>query len=139
MCLLCTTKNPTADSFQRLSMDISIKLPFRRIVHFRRGRWAGISRPTCFKGFAHYSPRGRCIGKSIRNPFGELNHYNHHGQCTGYTRKANFCKMNHYDRRGNLQGHIYNILGFLFVYSKSITANNRKIGTRGCLSEKQHR
>ena len=90
----------------------SIKIPYWKIIHFRKGRKVGESRPACFKGLAHYDRRNRSIGKSIRNLFGELNHYDNTGKCTGYSRRAGL----HYSNRGKEIGGTYCLLGLIYVH-----------------------
>ena len=94
----------------------SIKIPYWKIIHFRKGRKVGESRPVCFKGLAHYDRRNRSIGKSIRNLFGELNHYDNTGKCTGYSRRAGLGVTLHYSSRGKEIGCTYCLLGLIYVH-----------------------
>lgn len=95
----------------------SIKIPNWKIFHFRKGRKVGESRPTCFKGFAHYDRQNRPIGTSIRNFIGELNHYNNAGNCIGYSRRERPWRIVHYDRRGECLGKSFIFLWILIVHS----------------------
>ena len=101
-------------------MCFSIKIPFWKIIHFDEGKKVGESRPTCFKGFAHYDRYGRPTGKSVRNFIGELNHYDCNGRCTGYSRRSSFGEVKHFDGRGRVEGKTQVILGILFVHTERI-------------------
>ena len=95
----------------------SIKIPYWKIIHFRKGRKVGESRPTCFKGFAHYDRQNRPIGTSIRNFIGELNHYDNSGRCTGYSRRGGIGVTFHYGSRGKKLGYTFNALGIILIHT----------------------
>ena len=94
----------------------SIRIPYWKTIHFAGGRKVGESRPTCFKGFAHYDRRYKSTGTSVRNFIGELNHYDNSGSCTGYSRRGGVGVTFHYSSRGKKIGYTYCFLGVIYIH-----------------------
>lgn len=99
--------------------SFSVKIPYWKTFHFEAGKLVGESRPTAFKGLAHYDKNGKFLGKTLRNTFGGLVHYDRYGNLSGYSDYKSRNTIVHMSVNGLLKRQTLCIFGVLHIHRKT--------------------